>query len=52
LHVEAAAYGAFLAIDHGRSGVYNIAEPGGALVIDKALSELGWQPDFRLGGQA
>lgn len=52
LHVEAAAYGAFLAVDRGPPGAYNIAEPGGALVIDKALSELGWQPDFRLGGQA
>ncbi|POR51935.1 NAD-dependent epimerase/dehydratase family protein [Bosea psychrotolerans] len=51
LHVEAAAYAAFLAVDRGRSGVYNIAEPGGALVIDKALGELGWNPDFRLAGQ-
>ena len=52
LHVEAAAYAAFLAVDHGRPGAYNIADPGGALAIDKALSELGYRPDFRLGGQA
>jgi nucleoside-diphosphate-sugar epimerase len=52
LHVEAAAYAAFLAVDHGRPGVYNVADPGGALVIDKALSALGWQPGVRLGGQA
>ena len=51
LHVEAAACAAFLAVDHGRPGAYNIADPGGALVIDKALSELGWQPEFRLGRQ-
>ncbi|MBN9008130.1 MAG: NAD(P)-dependent oxidoreductase [Rhizobiales bacterium] len=48
VHVDAAAYAAFLAIDHGRAGVYNIAEPGGAVTIDKALADLGWRPDFRL----
>jgi nucleoside-diphosphate-sugar epimerase len=48
LHVDAAAYAAFLAIDHGSHGVYNIAEPGGAVVIEKAIAELGWRPDFRL----
>lgn len=47
VHVEAAAYAAFLAIDHGRPGVYNIAEPGGEASIDKAIAELGWRPDFR-----
>lgn len=52
LHVEAAAYAAFLAIDHGRPGAYNIADPGGAVVIDKALSELDWRPDFRLPKEA
>jgi len=51
LHVDAAAYAAFLAIDHGEPGAYNIADPGGALGIDKALRDLGWRPDFRLGGQ-
>ena len=51
LHVEAAAYAAFLAVTRGRPGVYNIANRGGALTIDKALSELGWLPDFRLDGQ-
>lgn len=48
VHVDAAAYAALLAINHGRSGAYNIAEPEGAVVIDKALEDLGWQPDFRL----
>lgn len=52
LHVEAAAYAALLAVDHGGPGAYNFADPGGALAIDKALRELGWRPDFRLGGQA
>ena len=36
LHVEAAARAALLAIDHGAAGVYNIADPGGAVRIDKA----------------
>jgi nucleoside-diphosphate-sugar epimerase len=48
VHVDAAAYAAFLAIDHGRPGVFNIAEPGNALDIEKALTELNWRPDFRL----
>jgi nucleoside-diphosphate-sugar epimerase len=48
VHVEAAAYAAFLAVDRGRPGIYNIADPGGAVSVDKALSELGWRPNFRL----
>jgi len=48
LHVEVAACAAFLAIDHGGSGAYNIAQPGGAIVIEKAVAELGWHHDFRL----
>lgn len=47
VHVEAAAYAAFLAVDHGRPGAYNIADPGGAVAIDKAVRELEWRPDFR-----
>jgi len=49
VHVEAAAFAAFLAVDHGGPGVYNIAEPGGAVTTDNALYELGWRPDFRIG---
>jgi nucleoside-diphosphate-sugar epimerase len=48
VHVEAAAYAAFLAIDHGRPGIYNIAEPGSEACSDKAVAELGWRADFRL----
>lgn len=48
VHVDAAAYAAFLAVDHGTPGIYNIAEPGGALAVDRAISELQWRPDFRL----
>lgn len=48
LQVESAAYAAFLAMDHGGPGVYNVADPGGVLSIEKALRELTWRPDFRL----
>ncbi|MDQ8730643.1 NAD-dependent epimerase/dehydratase family protein [Bradyrhizobium sp. LHD-71] len=48
VHVEAAAYAAFLAIDHGGSGAYNIADPGGAVAIEKAVADLGWRHDFRI----
>jgi len=48
LHVDAAAYAAFLAIDQGAPGIYNVANPGGEVRIDKAISALGWRPDFRM----
>lgn len=48
VHVEAAAYAAFLALDRGAPDAYNIAEPGGAVTITKAVERLGWSADFRL----
>jgi len=48
VHVEAAAYAALLAIDHGRPGIYNITDPGSEAVSDKAVAELGWSYDFRV----
>lgn len=48
VHVEAAAYAAFLAVAHGRPGSYNITDPGGSASIVKATRELGWRPDFRV----
>lgn len=48
LHVDAAAYAALLAIDHGAPGAYNIAEPNEHVATDKARAELGWHSDFRL----
>jgi nucleoside-diphosphate-sugar epimerase len=48
LHVDAAAYAAFLAITSGERGVYNIADEGGEVSIRKAISGLGWSPNFRL----
>lgn len=49
LHVDAAAWAALLAIEKGRSGVYNIAEANEYVAVDKARRELGWDPGFRLG---
>jgi nucleoside-diphosphate-sugar epimerase len=47
LHVDAAAYAALLAIEHG-AGVYNIAEDNPHVATAKARRELGWRADFRL----
>ncbi len=48
VHVDAAAYAALLAIDHGESGIFNIADPNGEVSTEKALAELNWRADFRL----
>jgi nucleoside-diphosphate-sugar epimerase len=48
VHVDAAAYAALLAIDHGSPGAYNIAQPNKLVTTEKARVELGWIADFRL----
>ena len=48
IHVDAAAYAALLAIDHGEPGIYNIAQSNRCVATEKARAELGWTPDFRL----
>jgi nucleoside-diphosphate-sugar epimerase len=48
LHVDAAAHAALLAVTRGARGVYNIAEDDGAVRIEKARKELGFDPAFRL----
>lgn len=48
LHVDAAAYAALLAIDHGAAGIYNIAAPNQQVAAAKARRDLGWESDFRL----
>jgi nucleoside-diphosphate-sugar epimerase len=48
LHVDAAAQAAFLTVTHGRPGIYNIADEDGTVSIDKARSEFGFDPGFRL----
>ncbi len=48
VHVDAATNAARLALTRGAPGVYNVAEPGGTVVVTKAIEELGWDPDFRV----
>lgn len=48
VHVDAAAQAALLAVTLGASGIYNIAEDDGELIIGKARRELGFDPAFRL----
>ena len=48
VHVDAAAYAALLAIDHGDPGIYNIAQSNSHVATEKARVELRWSPDFRL----
>jgi hypothetical protein len=50
LHVGAAGQAALLAIEKHHGGVFNIAEQNGYLSNAKARRELGFDPDFRLGG--
>jgi nucleoside-diphosphate-sugar epimerase len=47
LHVDAAAHAALLAVTRGKPGIYNVAEPDGALNVDKAQRELCFNPAFR-----
>jgi nucleoside-diphosphate-sugar epimerase len=48
VHVEAAAWAALLAIEHGAPGIYNIADDDGYASIQKASRELRWSPTLRL----
>jgi nucleoside-diphosphate-sugar epimerase len=48
LHADAAAHAALLAVTSGSAGIYNIAEDDGAVSIEKAKRELGFNPAFRL----
>lgn len=47
VHVEAAAWAATLAIDHGGPGVYNIVDDDPTVSNTKARRQLGWDPRFR-----
>jgi nucleoside-diphosphate-sugar epimerase len=49
VHVDAAAQAALLAIAAGRSGIYNVAGHSTYMSCERALSELGWNPEFRIG---
>jgi len=52
LHVDAAAAAALLAIEKGRIGIYNIAEPNSYISTEKAWSELGFDAAYRFGRAA
>ena len=47
VHVDTAADAARLAVTRGEAGIYNVAEDDGTVSIQKAVRELGWNPDFR-----
>jgi nucleoside-diphosphate-sugar epimerase len=44
LHVDDAAHAAMLALTRGAPGIYNIADDDGAVSIEKARRELGFEP--------
>jgi nucleoside-diphosphate-sugar epimerase len=48
LHVDAAAHAAMLAVSRGAPGIYNVAEDDGAVSIEKARRELGFDPSVRI----
>lgn len=48
VHVDAAAYAALLAIDHGEPGTFNVADLNDDVSAGKATAALGWRADFRL----
>lgn len=48
LHVDAAAHAARLAVTRGAAGIYNVAEEDGTVSCRKAMTMLGWRPDFRI----
>lgn len=48
LHIDAAAHAALLAVTRGQPGIYNIADDGGTVSIEKARKQLGFDPAFRL----
>ena len=52
VHVDAAADAARLALLRGEAGIYNVAEPDGAVSIARVVGQLGWSPAFREHGAA
>jgi nucleoside-diphosphate-sugar epimerase len=47
VHIDAAAQATVLALNRGAPGIYNIADNDGAVSIEKARRELGFDPSFR-----
>jgi nucleoside-diphosphate-sugar epimerase len=47
VHIDAAAWAAALAVDHGAPGVYNVVDDG-PVSNARARDVLGWSPEFRI----
>jgi nucleoside-diphosphate-sugar epimerase len=48
VHVDAAAQAALLALEKGRTGIYNIAEADGTVSSEKARHDFGFDASFRM----
>lgn len=48
VHVEAAAYAAFLAISCNKNTIYNVSDDDERVSTNKVKSELQWKPNFRM----
>jgi nucleoside-diphosphate-sugar epimerase len=48
VHVEAAAYAAFLAVKYDKNRIFNISDEDDRLSIERAKTELNWNPDYRM----
>ena len=48
VHVDAAAKAAELAVTRGERGIYNVTEPDGATLSDKAIQAFGWDSGWRV----
>jgi hypothetical protein len=48
VHIDAAAWATLLAIEHGTTGIFNVAEDSSYVASAKARETLGWNPNFRL----
>lgn len=48
LHVDAAAWAALLTTEKAMPGIFNIAGPNAYVSSEKAMTQLGWDADFRL----
>lgn len=49
VHVDAAAKAAELAVTRGARGIYNVTEPDGATLSEKAIRAFGWDCGWRSG---
>lgn len=48
VHVDAAAHAAFLAVKYDKNRIFNISDEDDRLSIQRAKTELNWNPDYRM----